>query len=427
MASGAAARRLKKEYTTLLKDPAPGAIARPLETNYLHAHFLLSGEIFYDTPFEGGVYHGVLKFPNNYPMKPPSVIIRTPSGRFQPERKICFSLSDFHPELWNPMWSIRTILTGLVSFMNSEEMTTGGLATSSVIKANLAKHSLQFCFDKDPLAREVFEEELVAMVEERAVLGESWPPKRPVLLSQINESKSTSTLHVKSPGKGRKLDGHVGKAALSGKNAAKNRKKRERGKRKKVAEKFLSTLLEQVPDFLRAIQVGLKEEHDVDVSEYHADHVCWRVESIEEYREIVMALRYNTDNFTLLIESEVKGRSITTFRLVESIIVDNGTVDVVEIPAPKDGSPYKTGLEHVEFVISGGFLPLCPMNDDPDLSVLDEFVRRHPNVEFNVKGRCKEINPHVSMKLILGSFGICAAKFHLISLSKVIEYEKNVT
>eukprot|EP00550_Attheya_septentrionalis_P010109 CAMPEP_0198300776 /NCGR_PEP_ID=MMETSP1449-20131203/49465_1 /TAXON_ID=420275 /ORGANISM="Attheya septentrionalis, Strain CCMP2084" /LENGTH=139 /DNA_ID=CAMNT_0044002689 /DNA_START=26 /DNA_END=441 /DNA_ORIENTATION=- len=139
MAQSVAIRRLKKEYANLQEDPTPGAdMVQPLETNFLHAHFILQGEVFYDTPYEGGVFHGVLKFPCNYPLKPPTVIMRTPSGRFQPDHKICFSMSDFHPELWNPMWSIRSILTGLISFMNSDDLTTGGLTASSADRINMA-------------------------------------------------------------------------------------------------------------------------------------------------------------------------------------------------------------------------------------------------------------------------------------------------
>ncbi len=89
MSSGTALRRLKKEYAIIDKEPPPGVlIVRPLERNFLHAHFLLGGEAFYDTPYEGGCFHGVLQFPKEYPMKPPAVIMRTPSGRFQPDKKV---------------------------------------------------------------------------------------------------------------------------------------------------------------------------------------------------------------------------------------------------------------------------------------------------------------------------------------------------
>lgn len=42
----------------------------------------------------------------------------TPSGRFQVDTRLCLSISDFHPDTWNPSWTVSTILMGLVSFMN---------------------------------------------------------------------------------------------------------------------------------------------------------------------------------------------------------------------------------------------------------------------------------------------------------------------
>ena len=120
MSSSVAHRRLRREYSALCTDPPPGCAVRPLKTDLLRAHFLLgvvvggdgpgalsasssSAEIFRDTPYEGGIYHGELRFPKTYPLGPPSVVMQTPSGRFEPGSKICFSMSNFHPELWNPM------------------------------------------------------------------------------------------------------------------------------------------------------------------------------------------------------------------------------------------------------------------------------------------------------------------------------------
>ncbi len=67
----------------------------------------------------GGFYHGKLLFPSDYPFKPPRIIMITPNGRFQTNRRLCLSISDFHPDTWNPAWSVATILTGLLSFMVS--------------------------------------------------------------------------------------------------------------------------------------------------------------------------------------------------------------------------------------------------------------------------------------------------------------------
>ena len=66
-------------------------------------------------------------FPADYPFAPPAIRMHTPSGRFQPSTRLCLSISDFHPRSFNPAWEVSTILIGLLSFMTSEEMTTGSV------------------------------------------------------------------------------------------------------------------------------------------------------------------------------------------------------------------------------------------------------------------------------------------------------------
>ena len=34
-------------------------------------------------PYVGGRYHGLLQFPHDFPMRPPSIKMLTPSGRFE--------------------------------------------------------------------------------------------------------------------------------------------------------------------------------------------------------------------------------------------------------------------------------------------------------------------------------------------------------
>lgn len=64
-------------------------------------------------------------------MKPPSVLMLTPNGRFACARRLCLSMSDFHPETWNPVWSVRTILMGLYSFMLDSAATLGSITSTS--------------------------------------------------------------------------------------------------------------------------------------------------------------------------------------------------------------------------------------------------------------------------------------------------------
>ncbi|GBE86322.1 UBC-like protein [Sparassis latifolia] len=139
MATKAAYKRLNKEYLSMQRDPPPFVWAAPDEKNILTWNYIIRGPP--ESPFAGGEYHGVLLFPPEYPFKPPGIKMLTPSGRFHPDRKICFSMSDFHPGTWNPAWSVSTILTGLLSFMLSDEMTTGSVTSTDADKRHYAARS----------------------------------------------------------------------------------------------------------------------------------------------------------------------------------------------------------------------------------------------------------------------------------------------
>jgi ubiquitin-protein ligase len=89
---------------SFLQEPVPHIQAHPVPSNLLEWHFVLEGAK--GTDFEGGWYHGKLVFPPNYPFKPPSISIFTPNGRFAVNTKLCLSITDYHPESWNPMWSV---------------------------------------------------------------------------------------------------------------------------------------------------------------------------------------------------------------------------------------------------------------------------------------------------------------------------------
>ena len=92
MATDICVRRLTKELKALQKDPmkSPTITVMPLEDNILQMHYVIEGSE--DSPYAGGVYHGKLIFPKEYPLKPPSVMMLTPSGRFQPNRRLCLSM-----------------------------------------------------------------------------------------------------------------------------------------------------------------------------------------------------------------------------------------------------------------------------------------------------------------------------------------------
>lgn len=109
-----AVKRILREASEMY-DSCYEYYAQPLEDNLFEWHFTVRGAE--ETDFSNGIYHGRIILPNEYPFKPPSIILLTPNGRFEVNKKICLTISGYHPETWQPCWSIRTILMALISFM----------------------------------------------------------------------------------------------------------------------------------------------------------------------------------------------------------------------------------------------------------------------------------------------------------------------
>lgn len=153
MAANQAIARLTNELKKINKAPVEGIHAVPSTKSMFVWHYAIIGPK--GSPYEGGTYHGKLIFPQDYPFKPPAVMMLTPSGRFAVETHLCLSMSSFHPETWNPLWSVSSILIGLVSFMLEDEVTYGSITTSLAEKRHFAQQSMAYnC--KDAAFRELF-------------------------------------------------------------------------------------------------------------------------------------------------------------------------------------------------------------------------------------------------------------------------------
>ncbi|MCO5549249.1 hypothetical protein L7F22_002716 [Adiantum nelumboides] len=110
-----AVKRILQEVKEMQSNPSDDYMSLPLEDNIFEWQFAIRGP--QDSEFEGGIYHGRIQLPSEYPFKPPSFMLLTPNGRFETQTKICLSISQFHPEHWQPSWSVRTALVALIAFM----------------------------------------------------------------------------------------------------------------------------------------------------------------------------------------------------------------------------------------------------------------------------------------------------------------------
>lgn len=144
-------KRLEIENKRLAEDPADFVVASPCPDNILEWFYVLEGPP--GTCYEGGKYLGTVTFPSNYPFAPPAIRMLTPSGRFEPGKRLCLSISDYHPESWNPIWGMKSILMGLLSFMVGSDHTLGSIETSEEQRRALAQESHLFNIKNENFAR----------------------------------------------------------------------------------------------------------------------------------------------------------------------------------------------------------------------------------------------------------------------------------
>ncbi|KAK0551353.1 hypothetical protein OC846_003314 [Tilletia horrida] len=120
-----AVKRILSEAKELASDPCTEYTAQPLESNIFEWHFTLRGP--QDTEFQHGLYHGRILLPPEYPFRPPNLMVLTPNGRWELNKKICLSFTGYHEEMWQPAWGIRTALLGMQSLMGARAQAAAGI------------------------------------------------------------------------------------------------------------------------------------------------------------------------------------------------------------------------------------------------------------------------------------------------------------
>jgi len=141
--SGTTLRRVMKELKDLQKNPIKEFTLHTVEDSALVLHFTMMGPL--DSPYQEGIYHGRILIPSEYPFAPPDVVMLTPSGRFEVGKKVCLSVSSYHPERWKATWGIATVIHALRDHMaTSEKLGIGAVDYPNIIRVKMAGQSRDF-------------------------------------------------------------------------------------------------------------------------------------------------------------------------------------------------------------------------------------------------------------------------------------------
>lgn len=136
-------KRLRQDFKLLHKEPDSYFEAYPREDNILEWDFLIKGPK--DSHYTGGYYVGKIMHNPEYPLKPPDFMMRTPSGRFDIEKKICLTNSGYHSSDWSPMWTIHAILAGFLSIMLDDvDNGISHIKQSKEARVIMANNSIEF-------------------------------------------------------------------------------------------------------------------------------------------------------------------------------------------------------------------------------------------------------------------------------------------
>ena len=107
-------RQVDKHPKGLVED---NFITSPDPDNIFQWYFCIFG---LEKPFNG-FYLGRIDFPDDYPWKPPAIRLLTPTGKFVVNASQCLTISEHHPEGWDPIWTVSSLIVGVISFMLNPE------------------------------------------------------------------------------------------------------------------------------------------------------------------------------------------------------------------------------------------------------------------------------------------------------------------
>ncbi|MFT7432812.1 MAG: putative metalloenzyme YecM [Alphaproteobacteria bacterium] len=142
----------------------------------------------------------------------------------------------------------------------------------------------------------------------------------------------------------------------------------------------------------------------IDLTKLTLDHACWRCDSTDEYQTLYHDFMQLAD--VISSHAIIAGTRISIFKLHKPIIISNTySIDVIEIPDVKVGSPYPSGWEHIELTTEN----------------LDHFQKQYKHLYMDTRGLDAAHHPSISYKLKHRQ----KVKFNNLLLLKKIEQEQS--
>ncbi|XP_008238228.1 PREDICTED: ubiquitin-conjugating enzyme E2 32-like isoform X2 [Prunus mume] len=102
---------IQMELMEMQSNPSRDFKCLALESNPRDWQFAIRGPN--GTEFAGGIYHGQIKIPEEYPEKPPVLSLLTENGRFKTQTRIDYNFGDF----WGPHNRVRDALLALIELL----------------------------------------------------------------------------------------------------------------------------------------------------------------------------------------------------------------------------------------------------------------------------------------------------------------------
>jgi ubiquitin-conjugating enzyme E2 D/E len=110
-----AARRIQRELTDIQQDPPANCTAGPAsDADFFNWEAMIFGPA--DSPFQGGIFRLSIRFPSDYPFKPPIVTFKTRiyHPNINAAGGICL---DILKGQWSPALTISKVLLSILSLL----------------------------------------------------------------------------------------------------------------------------------------------------------------------------------------------------------------------------------------------------------------------------------------------------------------------